>query len=115
MLSQFNYFFSEETQNWVRITTTQAVAISASVLLVAFLFRVHQLLRPVDRLRAPPGKKWKLPPGPRGLPYLGNLLLYNKGEEAVSYIKCPFAVRTALMILTFPFLVGTGSRNCSLW
>uniref|UniRef100_A0A8H7K3D7 Cytochrome P450 n=1 Tax=Bionectria ochroleuca TaxID=29856 RepID=A0A8H7K3D7_BIOOC len=82
MLSHFNHHLADASQFWAHTSTMQAFATAASVLVIAFLFRVHQLLKAVDQLPAPPGKKWKLPPGPRGLPYLGNLFLYSKGEEA---------------------------------
>ncbi|KPI45704.1 O-methylsterigmatocystin oxido [Cyphellophora attinorum] len=50
---------------------------------VFFLFvALFRLLRPVDRRPPPTGKKWRLPPGPRGYPLIGNLLLYGQGEAA---------------------------------
>lgn len=29
---------------------------------------------PVGKRRPPPGKKWRLPPGPKGIPIFGSLL-----------------------------------------
>ncbi|KAK5169328.1 uncharacterized protein LTR77_005303 [Saxophila tyrrhenica] len=58
-----------------------------SVLAFLMVFAaLHRLLRPVDRLPAPSGKKWKLPPGPSGWPFIGSLLLYSKGEVAAHQI-----------------------------
>ncbi len=53
-----------------------------SVFLIVIL-ALHELLRPVDKRTSPPGKRWKLPPGPRGWPIVGNLFLYAKGEDGV--------------------------------
>uniref|UniRef100_A0A8H7N148 Cytochrome P450 n=1 Tax=Bionectria ochroleuca TaxID=29856 RepID=A0A8H7N148_BIOOC len=86
MPSHFNYHLSEASYFWAQTSAMQAFVTAASVLVIAFLFRVHQLLKAVDQLPAPPGKKWKLPPGPRGLPYLGNLLLYSKEEKGAHEI-----------------------------
>lgn len=50
---------------------------------ISIFFYLRQLLLPVDKRRPPAGKKWKLPPGPRGYPILGNLFLFAKGEMGV--------------------------------
>ena len=53
-------------------------------------FSFVQLLKPVDKHPPPKGKAWKLPPGPQGLPVIGNLLLYMKGEDAVCKQRLKF-------------------------
>jgi cytochrome P450 len=53
-------------------------------LFVVFTLGLYQLLKPGDKRRSPTGKKWKLPPGPRGWPIIGDLFLYAKGEDGVS-------------------------------
>ncbi|OCT48679.1 hypothetical protein CLCR_05286 [Cladophialophora carrionii] len=52
-------------------------------LCVVAMVGLYQLLKPIDKRRSPTGKKWKLPPGPRGWPIVGDLFLYAKGEEGV--------------------------------
>ena len=59
------------------------LCVSLGTIFIAVL-GLGQLLKPVDKRPPPRGKNWKLPPGPRGIPVLGNLLLYAKGEGAVS-------------------------------
>ena len=53
------------------------------LLALTVLLGLRELLKPVDRYPSPRGRKWRLPPGPRGLPLIGNLLLYSQGERAV--------------------------------
>lgn len=67
-----------------------ALLITGAVTLLAFL-GLHCLLKPVDKRPAPSGKSWKLPPGPKGLPLIGDLLLYRKGEVAVSQDHNPYS------------------------
>ena len=60
------------------------VALSLVLGVALLTAAVVRLLKPIDQGPAPTGKKWKLPPGPRGYPVIGNLLLYEQGEAAVS-------------------------------
>lgn len=60
-------------------------ALALAIALLTATIGLHQLLRPVDKLSPPAGKKWQLPPGPAGWPLIGNLLQYGKGEAAVGH------------------------------
>jgi hypothetical protein len=42
---------------------------------------IREIFTPVGKRRSPQGKKWKLPPGPRGIPIFGNLLDLRKARE----------------------------------
>lgn len=68
---------------WPQMLNAQTILpVLLSVSLV-ILVALSQLLKPVDRCLLPFQKKWKLPPGPKGWPVIGNLLLYRKGEAGV--------------------------------
>ncbi|EXJ56532.1 hypothetical protein A1O7_06876 [Cladophialophora yegresii CBS 114405] len=55
-------------------------------LFVVAILGLYQLLKPIDKRRSPTGRKWRLPPGPRGWPVIGDLFLYAKGEEGAREI-----------------------------
>ena len=54
----------------------------------------QEIFKPVGKRRPPRGKKWKLPPGPRGVPIFGNLLYLRKvredGERRI-VSSCPYS------------------------
>ena len=68
---------------WTGSSPLQIAVASLCLLLLSISLSLRRLLRPVDQRPAPYGKTWKLPPGPRGWPMIGNLLLYYKGEAGV--------------------------------
>ncbi|KAL3455133.1 cytochrome P450 [Aspergillus heterothallicus] len=51
-----------------------ATLISIATALATAFFILREIFTPVGKRRAPPGKKWVLPPGPRGVPIFGSLL-----------------------------------------
>lgn len=55
------------------------VAIAAGLVTIALTIR--EIFTPVGKRRPPPGKAWKLPHGPRGVPILGNLLLLRRARD----------------------------------
>ncbi|KAE8370652.1 cytochrome P450 [Aspergillus caelatus] len=57
-----------------------AFVIIAACLGLIFLI-IQEIFKPVGKRRPPRGKKWKLPPGPRGVPIFGNLLYLRKVRE----------------------------------
>lgn len=49
--------------------------------LVTTFLIIQEVFTPVGKRRSSQGKKWKLPPGPRGIPIFGNLLDLRKARE----------------------------------
>lgn len=69
---------------------------SAFAIIIVFIAFVvflgaRELLKPVDKRTSQSGRNWKLPPGPSGLPIVGNLFAYMKGESTVSFIYISLA------------------------
>lgn len=50
-----------------------ATIVTVAACLVTIILSFREIFTPVGKRRPPPGKKWKLPPGPRGVPILGSL------------------------------------------
>ncbi len=73
------------------------LGLGAILVIAAVLLALRSLLRPVDHASPPAGKRWRLPPGPAGYPMIGNLLLFQKGEMAVSLAE--HAVRLVYVLI----------------
>ncbi|OQE41136.1 hypothetical protein PENCOP_c005G06812 [Penicillium coprophilum] len=56
----------------------------AIVLGSAFLL-IKEIFTPVGKRRAPLGKNWHLPPGPKGIPIFGSLLEFKSGHDDPDY------------------------------
>ncbi len=84
MLSLLEKYFNQGRVLWQQASQLQIVLVGVSLSILCVFISLHRLLKPVDKLPAPRGRAWKLPPGPCGLPFVGNLLLYGKGEDGVS-------------------------------
>lgn len=52
-----------------------AAIVTAVACVAVILLLIQEVFAPVGKRRPPPGKKWKLPPGPPGIPIFGSLLL----------------------------------------
>ena len=85
MLSSLNDYLEAVRHGWTPMALLQVTGLSLAATVVVVLIALRQLLQPVDHAAPPGGKKWKLPPGPKGYPIIGNLLLYFKGSAAVSH------------------------------
>jgi hypothetical protein len=53
-------------------TTTALLTIFVCISTIFLV--IQEILVPVGKRRPPPGKKWRLPPGPKGIPIFGSLL-----------------------------------------
>ncbi|KAE8325983.1 cytochrome P450 [Aspergillus sergii] len=63
---------------------TAAFVSVAACLGLVFLI-VREIFKPVGKRRPPQGKKWKLPPGPQGIPIFGSLLDLRKVRQDEEY------------------------------
>lgn len=68
------------------VTTAKAYPIAATIItgiacLVSTFLVIQDIFTPVGKRRPPPGKIWKLPPGPPGVPILGSLLDLRKARD----------------------------------
>jgi hypothetical protein len=69
----------------------------ALALPIALLFLLlKELSKPVDKKWKLRGRKWKLPPGPKGSPIVGNLLQFSRARDTGKLI--PY-VRTSTLTL----------------
>ena len=50
------------------------------IVAVPFLI-IQEMFKPIDQRKAPAGKRWRLPPGPRGIPIFGSLLQFHKARR----------------------------------
>lgn len=65
-------------------------ALALPVVLVLLFLR--ELSKPVDKKWRLGGKKWKLPPGPKGKPIVGNLWQFSKARDTgklIPYVGNP--------------------------
>ncbi|KAJ5115848.1 cytochrome P450 [Penicillium angulare] len=58
-----------------------SILLGIAIVLGSSFILISNIFRPVDQRPPPPGKKWHLPPGPKGIPIFGNLLLMKSIRE----------------------------------
>ncbi len=66
------------------MTAFQYTYLVLGVVVLAF-FVVREQLKPPHRRRGPNKGKWKLPPGPPGLPIFGNIFDVRKSAKEVGH------------------------------
>lgn len=55
-----------------------ATLVTIAAFLATIFLVVREIFTPVGKRRPPHGKRWKLPPGPKGIPIFGSLLDVRK-------------------------------------
>ncbi|KAF9893637.1 hypothetical protein FE257_010949 [Aspergillus nanangensis] len=58
-----------------------ATLVTIAACLVTTFLVIQEIFAPVGKRRPPPGKTWKFPPGPRGIPIFGSLLALKDARD----------------------------------
>lgn len=72
-----------------------ATLLAVALILGSAFLLAKEIFIPVGKRRAPSGKKWHLPPGPKGIPIFGSLLDLKSGcddpDHKMVNVICNFA------------------------
>ncbi|KAE8408570.1 cytochrome P450 [Aspergillus pseudonomiae] len=62
-----------------------ATLVTLAICLGTTFLVIQEIFTPVGKRKPPPGKKWNLPPGPRGIPIFGSLRVLDKARSDKDY------------------------------
>lgn len=69
-----------------------ALLLTIGVFISSTFFVISEIFLPVGKRRPPPGKEWRLPPGPKGIPIFGSLLDLRSTRDDPDYKMVSAAV-----------------------
>ncbi|KAI4109613.1 MAG: hypothetical protein LQ339_001726 [Xanthoria mediterranea] len=72
--------YSYLLQTFRQFTWTSAF-LSAATLFIGSVFAVREIFKPLHHKKPIKGKRWKLPPGPAGVPFFGNVLQFQRARR----------------------------------
>lgn len=72
--------YSYLLQTFRQFTWTSAF-LSAATLFIGSIFAVREIFKPLHHKKPIKGKRWKLPPGPAGVPFFGNVLQFQRARQ----------------------------------